>query len=205
MILTLAQLTKIMPNLNKATAEEYLPFINAAMLEFQINTPLRAAAWLAQLAHESGELKIFTENLNYSANGLKSTFKKYFSNDAKATQYARKPEQIANCVYANRNGNGNESSGDGWKYRGRSPIQLTGKENYTEYGKKLNVDLVNNPDLAAQPEVGFRIAGAFWDNRNLNSYADKSDFKVITYRINGGYNHLDERTAYYKKALSVLK
>lgn len=196
-------LRAIMPNLSSKKAAEYVPFLNEAMEEFGITNEARAAAFLAQLAHESSELSRWTENLNYSAKRLGEVFPKYFRG-VNVAEYAGKPSKIASRVYASRMGNGNEASGEGYKYRGRSPMQLTGKDNYKAAGKALGLDLVGNPDLAADVEVGFRIAGWFWKKNGLNGLADKLQFREITKRINGGYNGLADRQKFYDRALKVI-
>lgn len=196
-------LKQIMPRLPDASRA--LPPLQSAMSEFEVNTPKREAAFLAQIAHESAELTRFVENLNYGANGLMTTFPKYFAGMDKAQQYERNQEKIANYVYASRLGNGDETSGDGWRYRGRGPIQITGRDNYAKYGGLLSVDLVNNPDQAAAPEVGFRIAGAYWRENGLNDAADKEMIETITERINGKKKlGLAERKQYYARAKEVL-
>ncbi len=170
---SLAQLRKIMPNLSAAKAEQYLPHLNKAMAEAGINTPKRQAAFIAQLAHESGEFRYM--------------------------------EEIASgAAYEGRKDLGNTQPGDGKRFKGRGPIQLTGRANYAAAGKALGLDLVNNPTQAATPEVGFRTAAWFWNTRNLNSYADAGNFKEVTRRINGGYNGLADREKYYARALDVL-
>ena len=156
-----------------------------------INTPLRLAHFFAQIEHES-HLKPISENLNYSSNGLRNTFKKYFSS-LEAIKYQRKPELIANRVYANRMDNGDEASGDGWKYRGRGFIQITGRYNYTKLSKDMGIDYVNNPDLLLNEADAMISAVWFWNDNNLNKYADRDDIKAITRRINGGYNGLEDR------------
>ena len=159
-----------------------------------IDTKNRVAGFIAQCAHESGGFTIFSENLNYSAKGLMSVFKKYFPSESLANEYARKPEKIANKVYANRMGNGPESSGDGWKYRGRGIIQLSGKANYEAFSKYSGIDVVNNPDLLATDiSVAIKSAIWFWNKNKLNSYCDKGDFIGLTKRINGGLNGLKDR------------
>ncbi|MEK7728076.1 MAG: glycoside hydrolase family 19 protein [candidate division KSB1 bacterium] len=193
-----------MPKLPDAKRTAFLPPLQSAMNEFAVNTPKREAAFLAQIAHESGELTIFAENLNYSANGLMATWPKRFPDLATAQKYERNPEKLANYVYASRVGNGNEASGDGWKFRGRGPIQITGRENYQKYGSRLNVDLINNADRAAAPEVGFRVAGLYWKENGLNELADSEMFETITKRINGGLKGLEERKHYYARAKTVL-
>lgn len=161
--------------------------IKAAMALHGIDSPLRQIHFLAQMAHESNGFKALVENLNYSDKGLLGTFGKYFK-DGLEKQYARKPEKIANRVYANRMGNGPEDSGDGWKFRGRTPTHLTFKNNYQFYSRKLFGDdrLVENPDLALDPSVGAQIACLFWLENNLNEWADKDDVLRISQILNGG-------------------
>lgn len=167
------ELRQIMPNCAVAKRTDYLPFIQQAMQEFQITSYLREAAFLAQLAHESGELRYMEEIASGSA-------------------------------YEGRKDLGNTQPGDGRRYKGRGPIQLTGRANYKRYGDLLGIDLINNPTIAATKEVGFRIAGQFWSLNGLNALADQQNFKQITKRINGGYNGLDDRTKYYNRAKQVL-
>ncbi|MDI1436389.1 peptidoglycan-binding protein [Polyangium sorediatum] len=170
---TLAELRAIMPNLSAARARKCLPHLNKAMKEFAIDTKKRMAAFLAQLAHESGELVYFEE---------------LASGDA----------------YEGRKDLGNTHPGDGRRYKGRGPIQITGRSNYRAAGKALGIDLQKRPKLAARIDVGFRVAGWFWKTRKLNALADRGNFKKITYRINGGYRGLARRTVYYRRALRVL-
>ena len=175
---------------------------------YEINTPQRVSAFLAQCGHESGGWTTFQENLNYSALGLCTTFKKYFPTLEVATPYARQPEKIANRVYANRMGNGPEESGDGWKYRGRGPIQLTGKSNYTQFAKEMFDDwqnLVDNPDWVTE-DKDFALMSAiwFWNKNKLNVQADAGDLKLMTKKINGGYLGLDDRIAHYNEAIHLL-
>ena len=159
-----------------------------------INTKERVCMFLAQCGHESAEFTIYNENLNYSANGLRSVFGKYFPTDDLANQYARKPEKIANKVYANRIGNGPESSGDGWKYRGFGFIQLTGKSNYEAFSKDMGIDIVSNPENIRQDLIlAIKTAIWFWNKNKLNSYCDNNDFIGLTKRINGGLNGLKDR------------
>jgi len=159
---------------------------------YGINTPLRIAHFMAQIEHESN-LKPIIENLNYSVQGLLSVFSRYFPNPVIASEYARKPEKIANRVYANRMMNGDEASGDGWKYRGRGFIQITGKENYMLLSKDMRVDYLNNPDLLLNEADSMISAVWYWNKNNLNKYADKDDIRTITRKINGGYNGLEHR------------
>lgn len=168
-----------------------------------INTKERVCMFLAQCGHESAEFTIFNENLNYSAKGLRGVFGKYFPTDALANQYARQPEKIANKVYANRMGNGPESSGDGWKYRGLGLIQLTGKDNFSAFSKDTGIDIVTYPEKH-RTDLSIIIKSAiwFWNKNNLNTYCDKGDFIGLTKRINGGLNGLPDREAKYKKLMS---
>ncbi len=171
--LTEKQLRDIMPRLSAARAEECLPHLDAAMVEADIVTSQRQAAFLAQLAHESGELRFFEE--------LSSG------------------EQ-----YEGRKDLGNTEPGDGRRYKGRGPIQLTGRANYRAAGRALGIDLEGNPTRAGDVDVGFRVAAWYWTSRGLNALADAGDFREITRRINGGFNGLAEREAYYRRALEVL-
>lgn len=207
--LTIEQLQIAMPRLKRvlSDAEKFINPLNDALSEFQIINPNRQAMFLAQIAHESNDLSQWSENLNYSSQGLRATWPTRFESPDKARALARNPEAIANYVYANRLGNGNEASGDGWKYRGRGPIQLTGRDNYREYGRMLSVDLEVSPDLVATPEVGFRVAGKFWVEGMLNELADDGNmeaFVKITRRINGGLNGLQDRIKRWELAKSAL-
>jgi putative chitinase len=170
-----------------------------------LKTLNRRASFLAQCAHESGQFTVISENLNYSAAGLQKVFKKYFPTPELANQYARKPQMIANRVYANRMENGSEASGDGWKFRGRGFIQLTGKRNYRLCGTDLKLNLLEDPDYVSRSPVGaVESALWFWQRNNLNMYADRDDLKGQTYVINGGFNGLAERLKYYENAKRVL-
>lgn len=175
------------------------------MLYSGISTKLRAAHFAAQICHESNFLNSTVENLNYSEKGLLQIFPRYF-NTQTAKVYARKPFAIASRVYANRMGNSDESSAEGWKYRGRSAIQLTGKSNYAKYSALLFNDdrLVDNPDLVLQPSISAKIACAYWNINNCNLHADRDNIRSITKIVNGGYNGLAHREAIYKQALRVL-
>lgn len=205
LLLTADILQHIMPAASEEHISRYLDALNSQMNKFGINTPLRIAHFLAQIAHESGNLKYSSENLNYSQKALRTVFAKYFPTDELAQAYARKAEKIANRVYANRMHNGDEASGDGWKFRGRGLIQLTGRDNYTQCGKALKLDLINHPELLAdQPNVAVDAAAWFWYMRHLNTYADQDDIRHITQMINGGYNGLEDREAYLNRAKDVL-
>ena len=181
---------------------------------YEINTPRRIAAFLAQCGHESGGWTVFEENLNYSAQGLNGIFKKYFPTLESAQPYARNPQKIANRVYANRMGNGPESSNDGWVYRGRGPIQLTGRSNYTQFAKDMFEDwenVVANPDwVTADRDFALMSAIWFWNKNGLNKFADDSSsgessaFITLTKRINGGTIGLADRQHHYDDALKLL-
>ena len=175
---------------------------------YEINTPMRVAAFLAQCGHESGGWTTFQENLMYSAQGLCGTFKKYFPTIESATPYARNPEKIANRVYANRMGNGPEESGDGYRFRGRGPIQLTGKSNYTQFAKDMFDDwqnVIDNPDWVTE-DKDFALMSAiwFWNKNKLNVQADAGDIKLMTKKINGGYIGLEDRIAHYNECIAEL-
>jgi putative chitinase len=207
-MLLLEQIKPIIPDMNWTKAESYLPYLNSVLPEFEINTPLRKAHFLAQLAHESGGLKYVEENLNYSAQGLRSVFGKYFKTIEIAEEYARKPEKIANRVYANRMGNGDEQSGDGWRYRGRGLIQLTGKSNYQRFSEDHSIDCVNNPDLLLDSKIALISACWFWKKNKINTYADADDIHLVTKRINGGNNGILHRQHYldsFKRVYDFLE
>ena len=175
--------------------------------KFEINTPLRLAHFLAQCAHESGNFRAVSENLNYSADGLKKIFGRYFPGDL-ANSYARNPEKIASRVYGGRMGNGDESTKEGWKFRGRGYIQLTGKNNYTKFGKSINEDITSNPDVVAT-KYPLASAAFFFNSNNLWSTCDQGSsddvVKSVTKRVNGGYNGLDDRIKHFKEYWNLLK
>ena len=175
--------------------------------KFNITNPLRLAHFLAQCAHESGNFRAVSENLNYSAKGLKGVFGKYFPGDL-AESYARKPEKIASRVYGNRMGKGDEASGEGYKFRGRGYIQLTGKQNYTKFGQFIGEDTIANPDLVSD-KYPLASAAFFFDSNNLwrfcDAGADEEAVKVVTKRVNGGYNGLEDRLKHFKEYYSLLK
>ena len=180
--------------------QKYQSLLNS----YHVNTALRLAHFMAQIEHESG-LKPVSENLNYSAEGLRKTFPKYFPTILSANNNARKPVQIANIVYANRMGNGPTSSSDGWKYRGRGFIQITGRSNYLMLSKDTRIDFLSNPDLLLQEANSMISALWFWNKNNLNALADKNDIKAVTKRINGGFNGLEHRTELFNKWYELLK
>ena len=178
------------------------------MAKFELNTPMRLAHFLAQSGHESGGFKALNENLNYGAKGLRGIFGKYFPTDAKALEYERKPEKIANLVYGGRMGNGPEASGEGYKFRGRGYIQLTGKDNYTAFSKAINEDCVGNPDLVA---TKYPLASAAWffHKNGLHKIADEGAttevVTKITKRVNGGTIGLEDRIKHFNEYYSLLK
>jgi putative chitinase len=180
--------------------------MKAAMVYYKMSAE-RAAHFFGQTSHETGGFRVFTENLNYSVKGLLSTFKKYFPTAEKAAQYAAQPEKIANLVYSSRMGNGNEKSGDGWKYRGRGALQLTGRDNYIAFSEYLGKpEIISNPDLVAT-EYAFESALFFFDRNKLWSICDrgvnKDTITALTKRINGGTHGLEDRIqktgAYYQQ------
>jgi putative chitinase len=188
-----------------ANVLDQIPDIEA---KFGLNSNIRLAHFLSQCAHESGNFKVFTENLNYSAKGLRSIFGKYFKDDASALAFERKPEKIANRVYSSRMGNGDEASGDGWKFRGRGYIQLTGKDNYTQFDKSVADDILANPDLVAT-KYPLMSAAFFFERNNLwkicDGGADKEDVIALTKRINGGTHGLEDRLTKFALFNSLLK
>ena len=175
--------------------------------KFELNTPLRLAHFLAQAGHESGGFKALNENLNYGAKGLRGIFGKYFPTDAKALEYERKPEKIANLVYGGRMGNGPEASGEGYKFRGRGFIQLTGKDNYVAFGKAINEDLTANPDLVA---TKYPLASAAWffHKNGLHKIADEGANEAtvtkVTKRVNGGTIGLADRLKHFNEYYKLL-
>jgi putative chitinase len=198
--------------LNLAKLKGHVPDAVIAMIpdtaaKFGINTPLRLAHFLAQCGHESGGFRVTSENLNYSAKGLNGIFKKYFPTEAAAAAYARNPQKIANKVYANRMDNGSEASGDGYKFRGRGYIQLTGRANYTLFGKAIGEDIANNPDLVSG-KYALLSAAWFWSKNGLNKLADggAGDAVVtsITKRVNGGTIGLADRIKHFKEYYHLL-
>jgi len=189
--------------------DKWYPRIAASMSSFGINTPLRQAHFLAQVGHESAGFTKVEEGLNYSENALVAMFGKRI-NLAQAKAYGRNSEHpanqrmIANIIYANRNGNGDVSSGDGYRYRGRGLIQITGKANYAALSGQLSADVLANPDLLADNLLAAMSAAAWWKNHGLNELADQDDVTRITRVINGGTNGLDDRKSRLLKAKGIL-
>ena len=203
-MLTSSQFSKLFPNCKDPAG--WVSAMNEVFPKYEINTPARIAAFIAQCGHESGGWRTFSENLNYSAKSLDAVFGKYFVRAGRdANEYARQPEKIANVVYANRMDNGDTESGDGWRYRGRGPIQLTGKSNYASFSADYGVDAIGNPDLVSEDkQVALMSAIWFWNKNGLNKLADSGDIKTMTKRINGGYIGLEDRIHHYKEAMKML-
>jgi putative chitinase len=184
--------------------DQWFHALSEILPEYEINTPQRVAAFLAQCAHESGGFRALKENLNYKAASLRRVFPKYFPDDAIANAYANKGEMIANRVYASRMGNGDEQSGDGFRYCGRGLIQLTGKQNYTLFAGSLDMAVEDVPEYLGTFEGAVQSACYFWESTNLNQYADTGDILTMTKRINGGTIGLEDRQKHYNHALHIF-
>jgi putative chitinase len=205
MELTKDQLRKLLPR--NPYIDQWHSALSQLLPEYNINTPQRIAAFVAQCAHESGNFMVLRENLNYRAVTLRKIFPKYFPTDAMANEYASKPnrqEAIANLVYANRMGNGGPETGDGWRYAGKGLIQLTGKSNYTWFAASLQIPVEEASEYLLTFEGAAQSACWFWETNNLNQWADKGDIITLTKRINGGTIGLDDRIKHYEHALHVL-
>lgn len=191
---------------NPNSAQWFQSIFDILSSDYDITTKLRFAAWIAQTGHESTDFKTLEENLNYRASALLAVFPTHFT-AAEADEYQHNPEKIANRVYANRMGNGDEASGDGWLFHGRGLIQITGRDNYTASSQAMYGDsrLLTNPDLLTQIDGAVRSACWFWQTNGLNALADSSSFETITQRINGGTAGEDDRLDRYQHALSVLQ
>lgn len=178
--------------------------LNETFQRFNILTPIQQASFIGQCGHECGNFRILEENLNYRAETLMKLWKARFPTIEIANEYARNPKKIANKVYANRMGNRDEASGDGYRFRGRGCIQLTGHANYFHAGQACGEDFVMQPDLVATPRYAAMTAGWFWDTHKLNQYADRQDFLMMTKKINGGMIGLDDRIKHINHALDIL-
>lgn len=203
--MTLDQLKQIIGN--NPYAEYWHNALSILLPDYNIDTPQRIAAFMAQCGHESANFTALKENLNYRAASLRKIFPKYFPTDELANQYASMPnkqEAIANRIYANRMGNGPEESGDGFRYCGRGLIQLTGKSNYQDFADSLEMNVEDVPEYLQTFEGAAQSACWFWEKNNLNKWADAGDIKELTRRINGGYIGLDDRIKHYEHALHVL-
>ena len=204
-ILNKSQLSQLIPG--NPYIDHWYDALAAALPDYDINTPNRVAAFMAQCAHESGGFTALKENLNYKPATLRKLFGKYFPTDALAEEYCSKPnkqEAIANRVYASRMGNGDEASGDGYKYCGRGLIQLTGKSNYVAFADSLEITPEEASEYLATFEGAAQSACWFWETNNLNAFADKGDILTMTKRINGGTIGLEDRIKHYEHALDVL-
>ena len=210
MNLTISQLRQLLPK-NKYV-EHWHHALSVLFPDYDIDTPRRMAAFIAQCAHESGGFSVLQENLNYKPQALRRLFSKYFPDDAIAGQYcakSNKQEAIANRIYANRMGNGDESSGDGYRFRGRGLIQLTGRSNYQNFADSIEVDgrplkIEEVPAYLETFEGAAQSACWFWETNNLNKWADEGDILTLTKRINGGTIGLEDRKKHYEHALHVL-
>jgi putative chitinase len=178
--------------------------LNETFKRFDIVTPRQQASFIGQCGHECGHFKMLEENLNYRAETLMKLWPKRFPTLEFAKQYERNPKKIANSVYSNRMGNRDEASGDGYRFRGRGCIQLTGSANYFHAGKALGVDLVMEPDLVATPQYAALTAGFFWNTQRLNALAEVLNHTALTKKINGGTIGLDDRIKHTNHALAVL-
>ena len=191
-------------------AAQWLPHLSQAAHRYQIDaSPRRLAAWLATIAHESARLTMLVENLNYSAQGLAQTWPARYADmtgqpNATAIRIARKPEDIANLTYSGRMGNGSAGSGDGWRYRGRGLIQITGRANYAASGLVLDLDLLEHPELLEQPYNAALSAAEWWNRNGCNQRADTGDLADVTRRVNGGLSGLDDRLKLYAAAMAYL-
>jgi putative chitinase len=202
MKLTASQLKQMVPGITHV--DHWIEAFDQLLPDYEINTPKRIAAFIAQCAHESGGFRFLKENLNYKAESLMKTFPKYFSDRDTANAYAKQPAKIANRVYANRMGNSDEASGDGFKYCGRGLIQLTGKSNYSWFAASLEISPEEASAYLETFEGAAQSACWFWESNNLNVEADAGDIKKMTKKINGGYIGLDDRIKHYEHALHIL-
>lgn len=204
-MLTLSQLKQLLPK--NPYVEHWHHALEQLFPDYDINTPKRMAAFIAQCSHESGGFMVLKENLNYKAATLRKIFPKYFPNDQIAQDYASRPNKqvaIASKVYANRMGNGDEASQDGWKFCGRGLIQLTGKSNYQAFADSLEMNINDVPEYLATFEGAAQSACWFWETNKLNQWADAGDILTLTKRINGGTIGLEDRKKHYEHALHVL-
>ena len=213
MVINQSQIRRAVPDVCREELDSFVASFNMWAVHFGIDSPKRAAHFIAQVMAETGALRSMTENMNYSRIGLLKTFPKYF-NDANVSFYARNPERIGNRVYANRMGNGSEGSGDGYRYRGRGMLQLTGRQNYEAFNKSdcCTEDVVRFPDKVASYYLNMVSALWFWQRNKLNEMADNDNgtngeeiVRQITRKVNGGTNGLSERKAYYRKFKEVIR
>jgi putative chitinase len=184
--------------------EQWLDPLNETFERYGIDTPIRQASFIGQCGHECAQFKILEENLNYRAETLMRIWPKRFPTLEFAKQFEKNPKKIANTVYANRMGNRDEASGDGWRFRGRGCLQSTGSAQYYHTGKALGIDLIMEPDLLATPKYAALSAGFFWDTHKLNEFADQRSFVKMTKKINGGTIGLDDRIKHINHAYDIL-
>ena len=202
-LVTFEQLNEFFEDTDEDIIQRFVEDLNTIMEFYEINNKQRISMFLAQVGHESGGLRTIKENLNYSADRLKVIFPKYFRGVDPAP-FARNPEKIANRVYANRMGNGDEASGDGYRYCGRGLIQLTGKSNYQAFAQDMGWTLEEATEAMGTEEGACWSAGWFWDSRELNQLADKGDILTVTKKINGGTIGLEDRKSHYEAALEIF-
>ena len=202
-MITLELLQGMFPKTKTIVLETYIDPLNEVCDKFEINTSERLAMFLAQVGHESGGLSVVQENLNYRAERLAVVFPKYFKG-IDTSEYAHNPEKIANRVYANRMGNGDEESGDGYKFRGRGLIQLTGHNNYASFASDMGMDIDEAVEYLSTPEGAAMSAGWYWNKTSLNQWADSSDVLTVTKKINGGTIGLAEREHLFHQGMNLL-
>jgi putative chitinase len=202
-LVTFEQLNEFFEDTNEDVIKEYVEPLNEVLAFYEINTSQRISMFLAQVGHESGGLRARKENLNYRAETLVKVFPKYFRGK-NPNDYAKNPEKIANLVYASRMGNGPPESGDGYRYRGRGLIQLTGKSNYQAFASDMEMSLEDATTWLETAEGAAWSAAWFWDSRELNKWADNDDVLTVTKKINGGTNGLEERESNYTEALNIF-
>jgi len=202
-LISFEQLNEFFEDTDEDIIQKYVEFLNEMMEFYEINNKNRISMFLAQVGHESGGLRTIKENLNYSADRLKVIFPKYFRG-VDTSAFAKNPQKIANRVYASRMGNGDEASGDGYRYCGRGLVQLTGKSNYQAFAADMNMSLEEATEWLATEEGAAWSAGWFWDSRELNQWADKGDIVTVTKKINGGTIGLEDRKSHYEAALEIF-
>lgn len=201
-ILSVEQLNQLVPK--NPYIDHWHEALSLCCPDYDINTPRRVAAFVAQCAHESGGFKFLKENLNYKAESLMRVWPRYFPNIDVARQYANKQEMIANRAYGNRMGNGPEETGDGWRFCGRGLIQLTGRSNYQAFADSIDTDINEIPEYLGTFEGAVQSACWFWETNKLNQFADTGDILTMTKRINGGTLGLEDRKKHYEHALHIL-
>ena len=189
---------------NNPYLDNWVHALNEILPDYEISTPQRVAAFIAQCAHESGGFKFLTENLNYRAVTLRKVFPKYFPSDELAQAYEKQPAKIANRIYGGRMGNGPEETGDGFRYCGRGLIQLTGKANYQNFADSIETPVEEVSEYLQTFEGAVQSACWFWESNNLNALADAGDIKMMTKKINGGFIGLEDRIKHYEHALHVF-